>query len=104
MATYTKETKNAMALEMARFISDLKRGLEQTTRTEDRPLFQSYLGQAAVIISKVLLDANQADLFNEIEANERLWGYSYLTGDWNQKFPDSYEAFKDFAGYHRSQS
>lgn len=88
-----------MEKELALLIADLESGLDQTDRAEDRKLFEACLAQAALLVSKVILDVPKEELFAAIDAYERLWGNTWLQGSWVKKYPDSYNRFKTLAGY-----
>ncbi len=88
-----------MEKELALFIEDLKFGLEHTNRAEDRKLYETYLAYAACMLSKVVLSAPAEELFKAIDTNEKLWGNTWLQDPVKGKHPDSYQKFKEPAGY-----
>jgi hypothetical protein len=88
-----------MEKELALYIDDLESGWKQTNRAEDRKQYEAYLAHAACILSKVILQAPENELFEAIDTNEKLWGNSWLQGDWMRKNPNSYKEFKRLARY-----
>ena len=87
-----------MSEALAQHIEDLRSGLENTHRAEDRPGYTSLLAQAAVVLAKANLRAPKSELFAEIDNYERLWGNTWLE-HWNPKRPESFELFKEQVGY-----
>ena len=88
-----------MEKELALYIEDLKFGLENTNRVEDRKLYETYLANAACMLSIVVLKAPDEELFEAIDTNERLWGNTWLIDPVQSKNPESYLKFKELAGY-----
>ena len=53
---------------LALYIDDLESGRKQTKWAEDRKLYEAYLAQAACILSKVILQVPENELFEAIES------------------------------------
>ncbi len=87
-----------MSKELALHIEDLRAGLENTNRAEDRSKFSSLLAHAAILLAKVELEAPRSEVFEAIDTFERLWGHTWVEC-WNPEHPKSYEQFKEKVGY-----
>jgi len=84
---------------LALHIENLEKGLRETNRAEDRPKFEKLLACAACLLSKVILNSSEAELFQSIEDFDRLWSYTWLEGTWKPGHSESFEKFKLLAGY-----
>lgn len=88
-----------MKKELALYIEDLQEGAMNTDHAEDRSRYEKYLAQAACIMSKLILQLPEKELFEAIDTNERLLGNTWLQGSWGRKHPESYSKFKRLARY-----
>lgn len=63
-----------MIKSIADYIIDLSKGLSKTKYAEDRPLYKSYLAEAAVMLAKAVKGADHNEMIKLIASHERLWG------------------------------
>lgn len=67
-----------MKKQLAAYILKLNEAAQATNRAEDRSLYEKYLAHAAVILALVESGAEKETVRNEVQAHERLWGYTWL--------------------------
>ena len=70
-----------MKKEIAQYILSLHDAAEKTHRAEDRPIYTTYLADAAVLLALVETDASLEVLREAIGNHERLWGQTWLVDD-----------------------
>jgi hypothetical protein len=64
--------------QVAAYIRALERGLRETRRAEDRPLYEKYLAGAAGLLAAVALDDPVQEIQARVEEHTRLWGYTWV--------------------------
>lgn len=79
---------------LADYILCLSQSLKQTHHANDRPLYQSYLSDAGVLLALLLRESDQQEIHSQIELHERRWGQTWLVGPEHTAVADSWEAFK----------
>ena len=62
----------------ARYILDLSESLSNTHRAEDRPIYEAYLADVAVLFALVVEGTDREIIQKHIEQHERLWGHTWL--------------------------
>ena len=62
----------------AQYVLVLEQCALSTKRAEDRPVYQSLLADAAVVLATVVASETTAALTARIDAHERLWGHIWL--------------------------
>ena len=87
------------AKNFSQYVLDWQQGLANTTRAEDRPLYEKYLSHAAVILAWIETGITDDDLFAEISTHERLWGHTWLQDSAYKVPAKSYSNFRDLMGY-----
>ncbi len=88
-----------MEKEFAQYIADLEFGSQNTKSSEDRPIYQSYLADAAYILAQIVLGISKEDLFKLINSHERLRGNTWLQDPVFEKAANSYSEFKKNVGF-----
>ena len=79
---------------LADYILCLSQSLKQTHHANDRPLYQSYLGDAGVLLAMLLRESDQKKIYAQIELHEHLRGQTWLVGPEHTAVADAREAFK----------
>ncbi len=82
-----------MKSELADYILCLSEGLAHTHHANDRPLYEKYLADAAVLLALVERGANVEELRQRVENHERLWSQTWLVGE---EYKSAAEAWKKF--------
>lgn len=70
-----------MKAKIADYILILCDAAARTHQAEDRPIYQRYLADAAIILALVESGAPASALREAIENHERLWGHTWLRDD-----------------------
>ena len=83
-----------MKKELATYILKLNNPAQATKHAEDRPLYESYLASAAVILALSESGAEKEIIKNEIETHERLWGNTWLVDDAYKTPSDAWQKVK----------
>jgi hypothetical protein len=79
---------------LAQYILDLSYGLEHTHRAEDRPVYEDYLADAAVLLALLVSDAKSQAVAEAVKGHEHLQGWSWLQDPVCQKSAESWGRFK----------
>jgi hypothetical protein len=66
---------------IAQYILSLHDAASKTHRAEDRPIYQMYLADAAVLLALAETGGCSPALVAAITEHERLWGHSWLLDD-----------------------
>lgn len=80
---------------LARYILDLSEGLSKTQCAEDRPLYEAYLADVAVLFAMVVEGADKEAIQQRIEQHDRLWGHTWLQDPECEKPKRSYDKVKE---------
>jgi hypothetical protein len=70
-----------MKTEIAQYILNLRAAASMTHRAEDRPLYEKYLADAAVLLALAETEAPSTSIREAVRRHERLWGTSWLVDD-----------------------
>ena len=84
-----------MKEELADYILCLSESLAHTERANDRPLYEKYLADAAVLLALVERGVDIGELKQRVHNHERLLSNTWLVGDEHQAI---FEAWKKFKG------
>ena len=84
-----------MRTELADYILCLSDSLEHTHHANDRPLYQRYLADAAVLLALVERGADVEELKRRIEIHERLWSQTWLVGEEHVAVSGAWKKFKE---------
>ena len=90
-----KKTEKAFA----KYILDLSEGLSNTDCAEDRPIYETYLADVAVLFAMVVEGADRDAIQQRIEQHERLWGHTWLQGPESLKLRRSFDEIKELLQY-----
>ena len=85
--------KDAQITSLAEFISVLNQLFAETHEADDRPLYESYLSHAGVILAKVI--QNKA-IGNDVDTMEHLFGNTWLKDE--AAYSKAYAAWDRFKG------
>ena len=66
-----------MKTELATCILSLKSAPQKTHRAEDRPIYEKYLADAAVLLAMAEMNSSSEVIAEAIRSHDRLWG-AYL--------------------------
>ena len=80
---------------LADYVLKLSEAAANTHFADDRPLYEKYLADAAVLLALVVSGAKASDIDTAVERHERLWGQTWLQDDVFKKPADAFSAFKD---------
>jgi hypothetical protein len=81
--------------EIADYILCLSESLAHTRQANDRPLYDKYLADAAVLLALAEKGADVTELKQRIEIHERLLSNSWLIGDEYQEIYKKWKAVKN---------
>ena len=84
-----------MKTELADYILCLSDSLEHTHHANDRPLYQRYLADAAVLLALVERGADVEELKQRVENHERLWGQTWVVGEEHVAVSEAWRKFKE---------
>jgi hypothetical protein len=84
-----------MKEELADYILCLSESLAHTRQANDRPLYEKYLADAAVLLALAERGAGIEELKLKVENHERLLSNTWLIGDEHKAV---FEAWKKFKG------
>ena len=84
---------------LARYILYLSESSDATHRAEDRPVYTSYLADAAVLLALVVNGADKSKIEQHIKDHERLWGQTWPRDPVYKKPRESFENIKKLTGY-----
>lgn len=83
-----------MKKEVAQYILMLKSAAETTHQAEDRPIYEKYLADAAVLLALLEWNSAKDDITNAVSSHERIRGYSWLKDPVFKESSDAWEAVK----------
>ncbi len=78
---------------LADYILLLSESLEHTHHANDRPLYQAYLADAAVILALLVRGADTKQVHSHIKDHGRLWGQTWLVGPEHVAIGKAWETF-----------
>jgi len=84
-----------MTKALADYILKLSEAAANTHFAADRPLYENYLADAAVLLALVVRCAEPSQIDEAVKRHERLWGYSWLQDDVFKNPADAFKEFKD---------
>lgn len=84
-----------MKTELADYILCLSESLENTHYSNDRPLYEKYLADAAVLLVLVERRANIEELKRRVEIHERLLSQTWLVGEEHIAVFEAWKKFKN---------
>jgi hypothetical protein len=70
----------SMKIELADYVLCLSNCAALTKHANDRPLYQQYLADAAVLLASAVRGINREELKEKVELQERLLSQSWLAG------------------------
>jgi len=79
---------------LADYILCLSESLAHTHHADDRPLYQSYLADGAVMLALLVRDSETSQLQTRIEQHERLSGQTFLAGPEHVAVAELWRRFK----------
>jgi hypothetical protein len=80
---------------MGRYTLDLSESSSNTHRAEDRPIYEAYLADVAVLFAMVIEGADRKEIQKRIEQHERLWGHTWLQDSVYKKPRESFDKIKE---------
>ena len=80
---------------LARYILDLSRSLSNATHAEDRPIYEAYLADVAVLFAMVVEGVNREEIQKRIEQHDRLWGHTFLQDPQSSKPRRTFDKIKE---------
>ncbi len=83
-----------MKEELADYILCLSESLAHTRRTNDRPLYEKYLADAAVLLALVERGVDIGELKQKVHNHERLLSNTWLVGDEHKAVFEAWGKFK----------
>jgi hypothetical protein len=83
-----------MKTELADYIICLSESLENTHHANDRPIYEKYLAEAAVLLALVERGANIEELKRRVEIHERLWSQTWLVDEERLAVSEAWGKFK----------
>ena len=81
--------------ELSSYILNLHKASQETTRAEDRPVYEKYLAGAAVILALAEEGSENEMISSEIQAHERLRGNTWLIDDAPKSLNDAWKKVKE---------
>jgi hypothetical protein len=87
-------TSKLMKTELAEYILCLSENLALTRHANDRPLYEKYLADAAVLLALVERGINVEELHQRIENHERLLSNTWLVGGEHKSVFKAWNKFK----------
>ena len=82
--------------ELARYSSVLARSLDATTYANDRTAYRDHLSAAARWLGMIHEGASLAELREAVAAEQRRFGWGYLSGDPGTAASEAFERFVTF--------
>jgi len=79
---------------LADYILCLSESATHTHHANDRPLYQMYLADAAVMLALLVRGCEPGELQTRLELHERLWGQTFLAGPEHTVIGESWQRFK----------
>ena len=90
-----KKVINQVEKTLARYILDLSESLSKTHYAEDRPIYEAYLADVAVLFAIVVEGAEREAIQQRIEQHDRLWDHTWLQDPEYVKPRSSYDKVKE---------
>ncbi len=87
-------TNISMADALADYILKLSEAAANTHFSADRPLYEKYLADAAVLLALIVSGADPGQIDDAVKRHERLWGHTWLQDEVFKKPADAFEVFK----------
>jgi hypothetical protein len=78
---------------LADYILCLSQSWEHTHHANDRPLYQSYLAEAAVMLALFMQDSDARQIETLIQGHSRNLGYTWLVGPEHDAVEKAWKAF-----------
>ena len=78
---------------LADYILCLSQSLEHTHHANDRPLYQSYLAEAAVMLALFIQDSDVRQIETLIQGHSRNLGYTWLVGPEHDAVEKAWKTF-----------
>jgi len=72
------ETNMQLSAKLAAYVMALEHCAANTHRAEDRPIYASYLADAAGLLAHSVAGSPLSTIQSRISAHNRLWGYTWL--------------------------
>ena len=79
---------------LADYVLCLSESLARTHHAGDRPLYQSYLADAAVLLALITRGSALGEVQSRIEHHERLCSQTFLAGPEHAAVAESWQRFK----------
>lgn len=89
---------NQISTALARYVLSLAEASAKTRRAEDRPLYQSYLAEAGILLALACTGADHQTIQEKVAQHERLWGTTWLQDPAYDGPSRAWRAFKDVYG------
>ena len=83
---------------LAQYVLSLAEASANTHRAEDRPLYQSYLAEAGILLALACAGADHQTIQQKVAQHERLWGTTWLQDPAYDGPSRAWRAFKDVYG------
>ena len=83
-----------MKAELADYILCLSKSLAHTKQANDRPLYEKYLADAAVLLALVERGVDIGELKQRVHNHERLLSNTWLAGDEHKAIFEEWAKFK----------
>ncbi|MDQ3820455.1 MAG: hypothetical protein M3362_22625 [Acidobacteriota bacterium] len=83
-----------MKKDLADYILCLSEDLEHTHHANDRPLYEKYLADAAVLLALVERGVDVEELRRRVQNHERLLSNTWLVGDEHKSVLAAWQKFK----------
>jgi len=80
---------------LADYILCLSQSLEHTHQANDRPLYQSRLAEAAVMLALLVRDSDTSQIETLIKSHARTLGYSWLVGPEDAAVSKAWQRFAE---------
>jgi hypothetical protein len=94
---YREQMKTALA----DYVLRLSEALAHTKHASDRPLYERYLADAAVLLALVERGADVQEVKQRVANHERLWSQTWAAGG---EYKDASEAWKKFKDLLKMES
>lgn len=79
---------------LADYVICLSESLAHTSHANDRPLYQMYLADVAVLLALVVRGSEPSQLLVRMERHERLCAQTFLAGPEHAAIAESWQRFK----------
>lgn len=82
--------------ELGRYSAALARSLDATTYANDRTAYRNHLATAARWLGMIHEDASLSELLESVRAEQRQFGWGYLSGEPGKNASEAFERFVAF--------